>query len=90
MERKVFMGVAQLLLDDLDLVNMVIGWYKLFTSASLVTRSQTINAPQVALPPPPAPIGIGAPNPYNTMVQVNNVSPLGTVGIPSTSPAHIS
>lgn len=41
MERKVFMGVAQLLLDELDLVNTVIGWYKLFTSASLVSGSQT-------------------------------------------------
>lgn len=38
MERKVFMGVAQVLLDDLDLINMVIGWYKLFTSSSLVTH----------------------------------------------------
>ena len=36
MERKVFMGVAQILLDDLDLSNLVIGWYKLFTSSSLV------------------------------------------------------
>ena len=36
MERKVFMGVAQILLDDLDLSNIVIGWYKLFTSSSLV------------------------------------------------------
>ena len=30
------MGVAQILLDDLDLSNIVIGWYKLFTSSSLV------------------------------------------------------
>ena len=36
MERKIFMGVAQILLDDLDLSNIVIGWYKLFTSSSLV------------------------------------------------------
>ena len=36
MERKVFMGVAQILLDDLNLSNMVIGWYKLFASSSLV------------------------------------------------------
>ncbi|EFX79123.1 hypothetical protein DAPPUDRAFT_33433, partial [Daphnia pulex] len=34
--RKVFMGVAQILLDDLDLSNIVIGWYKLFGTASLV------------------------------------------------------
>jgi hypothetical protein len=38
MERKVFMGVAQILLDDLDLSNMVIGWYKMFTSSSLVSH----------------------------------------------------
>ncbi|CAD5119973.1 DgyrCDS8559 [Dimorphilus gyrociliatus] len=36
MDRKVFMGVAQILLDDLDLSNIVIGWYKLFQSSSLV------------------------------------------------------
>ena len=36
MERKVFMGVAQIHLNDLDLSNMVIGWYKLFTSSSLM------------------------------------------------------
>ncbi|CAC5396537.1 RIMS2 [Mytilus coruscus] len=36
MDRKVFMGVAQILLDHLDLTNIVIGWYKLFTSSSLV------------------------------------------------------
>ena len=38
MDRKVFMGVAQILLDDLDLSNIVIGWYKLFTSSSLVSH----------------------------------------------------
>ena len=36
MDRKVFMGVAQILLDQLNLSNIVIGWYKLFTSSSLV------------------------------------------------------
>ena len=35
--RKVFMGVAQILLDDLDLSNIVIGWYKLFGTVSLVS-----------------------------------------------------
>ena len=38
-DRKVFMGVAQIRLDDLDLSNIVIGWYKLFTVASLVTAA---------------------------------------------------
>ncbi|XP_047736785.1 regulating synaptic membrane exocytosis protein 1 [Hyalella azteca] len=35
--RKIFMGVAQILLDDLDLSNIVIGWYKLFGTSSLVS-----------------------------------------------------
>uniref|UniRef100_T1ITJ4 Regulating synaptic membrane exocytosis protein 2 n=1 Tax=Strigamia maritima TaxID=126957 RepID=T1ITJ4_STRMM len=39
--RKVFMGVAQILLDDLDLSNIVIGWYKLFGTSSLVTLPGT-------------------------------------------------
>ena len=33
---KVFMGVAQILLDNLDLSHIVIGWYKLFGTSSLV------------------------------------------------------
>lgn len=37
MEKKVFMGVAQIMLDDLDLSNIVIGWYKLFGTTSLVS-----------------------------------------------------
>lgn len=36
MDHKSFMGAAQILLDDLDLSNMVIGWFKLFPSTSLV------------------------------------------------------
>jgi len=36
-DRKVFMGVAQIKLDDLDLSSMAIGWYKLFTQSSLVS-----------------------------------------------------
>ncbi|KAK7022077.1 Regulating synaptic membrane exocytosis protein 1 [Halocaridina rubra] len=35
--RKVFMGLAQIMLDDLDLSNIVIGWYKLFGTSSLVS-----------------------------------------------------
>merc|ERR1712004_104831 len=35
--KKVFMGVAQIMLDDLDLSNIVIGWYKLFGTSSLVS-----------------------------------------------------
>ncbi|XP_034016266.1 regulating synaptic membrane exocytosis protein 2-like [Thalassophryne amazonica] len=36
MDHKSFMGSAQILLDDLDLSNMVIGWFKLFPATSLV------------------------------------------------------
>ncbi|KAM9385907.1 regulating synaptic membrane exocytosis protein 2-like [Pholidichthys leucotaenia] len=36
MDHKSFMGAAQILLDDLDLSNMVIGWFKLFPAISLV------------------------------------------------------
>ncbi|KAM5313342.1 regulating synaptic membrane exocytosis protein 2 isoform 12-T12 [Glossophaga mutica] len=36
MDHKSFMGVAQILLDELELSNMVIGWYKLFPPSSLV------------------------------------------------------
>ncbi|XP_065327429.1 regulating synaptic membrane exocytosis protein 2-like isoform X12 [Pelmatolapia mariae] len=36
MDHKSFMGAAQILLDDLDLSNMVIGWFKLFPATSLV------------------------------------------------------
>ena len=34
------MGVAQIMLDDLDLSNIVIGWYKLFGTSSLVSLPQ--------------------------------------------------
>nr|KAF6426793.1 regulating synaptic membrane exocytosis 2 [Molossus molossus] len=36
MDHKSFMGVAQILLDELELSNMVIGWFKLFPTSSLV------------------------------------------------------
>lgn len=36
MDHKSFMGVAQILLDELELSNMVIGWFKLFPPSSLV------------------------------------------------------
>ncbi|KAI8129566.1 Regulating synaptic membrane exocytosis protein 1 [Lucilia cuprina] len=37
-EKKVFMGVAQIMLDQIDLSNgIVIGWYKLFGTTSLVS-----------------------------------------------------
>ncbi|XP_052764130.1 regulating synaptic membrane exocytosis protein 2-like [Mya arenaria] len=38
MDKKVFMGVAQIMLDQLNLSNIVIGWYKLFPASSLVSH----------------------------------------------------
>lgn len=35
MDRKVFMGVVQILLSDLNLTTMTLGWYKLFSTASM-------------------------------------------------------
>lgn len=42
--KKVFMGVAQIMLDDLDLSNIVIGWYKLFGTTSLVSEISTLSS----------------------------------------------
>uniref|UniRef100_A0A8C0UB33 Regulating synaptic membrane exocytosis 4 n=1 Tax=Cyanistes caeruleus TaxID=156563 RepID=A0A8C0UB33_CYACU len=36
MERKHFMGVARVLLEELDLSTLAIGWYKLFPTSSMV------------------------------------------------------
>ncbi|XP_033859591.1 regulating synaptic membrane exocytosis protein 1-like isoform X25 [Acipenser ruthenus] len=41
MDHKCFMGVAQILLEELDLTSMVIGWYKLFPPSSLVDPTLT-------------------------------------------------
>lgn len=42
--KKVFMGVAQINLDNLNLSNIVIGWYRLFGTTSMVS-----GPPNVAL-----------------------------------------
>lgn len=36
MERKQFMGVARVLLEELDLTTLAVGWYKLFPTSSMV------------------------------------------------------
>lgn len=71
--KKVFMGVAQIMLDDLDLSNIVIGWYKLFGTSSLVS-----------LPPNVSPGGVtggaagGAPGaPASAPGSVVGVAPAG-------------
>lgn len=48
MDRKVFMGVAQINLDDLELSNIVFGWYKLFT-ISTITGSAARRSSQSSL-----------------------------------------
>ena len=55
--KKVFMGVAQIMLDDLDLSNIVIGWYKLFGTSSLVSvppNGPKPQPPKAQQAPPPA------------------------------------
>lgn len=37
MDKKAFMGVVQIVLDDLNLSNIVIGWYKLFNASSVIS-----------------------------------------------------
>ncbi|KAM9454661.1 regulating synaptic membrane exocytosis protein 1 isoform 3-T3 [Clarias gariepinus] len=52
MDHKSFMGVAQILLEELDLASNVIGWYKLFPPSSLVDptlASLTRRASQTSL-----------------------------------------
>nr|XP_012225588.1 PREDICTED: regulating synaptic membrane exocytosis protein 2 isoform X2 [Linepithema humile] len=40
--KKVFMGIAQIILDDLDLNQMVFGWYKLFDTQTLVSGTPSL------------------------------------------------
>ncbi|XP_034947829.1 regulating synaptic membrane exocytosis protein 1 isoform X11 [Chelonus insularis] len=40
--RKVFMGVAQIMLDDLNFNEIVFGWYKLFGTTSLVSGPPSV------------------------------------------------
>ncbi|XP_014604055.1 PREDICTED: regulating synaptic membrane exocytosis protein 2 isoform X7 [Polistes canadensis] len=40
--KKVFMGLAQIVLDDLNLNQMVFGWYKLFDATLLVSGPSTL------------------------------------------------
>uniref|UniRef100_A0A673H064 Regulating synaptic membrane exocytosis protein 1-like n=1 Tax=Sinocyclocheilus rhinocerous TaxID=307959 RepID=A0A673H064_9TELE len=61
MDHKSFMGVAQILLEELDLSSNVIGWYKLFPPSSLVDptlASLTQRASQSSLDSSPAPAGV--------------------------------
>jgi len=63
---KVFMGVAQILLDNLDLSHIVIGWYKLFGTSSLVAVPPGGGKGDPALPVPPAATNPTPPPPPQT------------------------
>ncbi|XP_051992943.1 regulating synaptic membrane exocytosis protein 2-like [Xyrauchen texanus] len=61
MDHKSFMGVAQILLEELDLSSNVIGWYKLFPPSSLVDptlASLTRRASQTSLDGSTAPAAV--------------------------------
>ncbi|XP_056136092.1 regulating synaptic membrane exocytosis protein 1 [Lampris incognitus] len=61
MDHKSFMGVAQILLEELDLTSTVIGWYKLFPPSSLVDptlASLTRRASQSSLDSSSGPAGV--------------------------------
>ncbi|XP_056891059.1 regulating synaptic membrane exocytosis protein 1 isoform X8 [Takifugu flavidus] len=61
MDHKSFMGVAQILLEELDLSSTVIGWYKLFPPSSLVDptlASLTRRASQSSLDSSSGPVGV--------------------------------
>jgi len=85
MDRKVFMGVVQILLDELDLSNLVIGWYKLFSTSSMCDP-----------PLPSSPLGASpkkspGPSPRASMNQsvgspMRGMSPLPTIIPP---PGHM-
>lgn len=85
MDRKVFMGVVQILLDELDLSNLVIGWYKLFSTSSMCDP-----------PLPSSPLGglpkkSPGPSPRSSMNQnvgspMRGMSPLPTIVPP---PGHM-
>ncbi|XP_023697511.1 regulating synaptic membrane exocytosis protein 1-like isoform X2 [Paramormyrops kingsleyae] len=60
MDHKCFMGVAQILLEELDLSSTVISWYKLFPASSLVDPTLaplTRRASQTSLDILPGPLG---------------------------------
>jgi hypothetical protein len=36
------MGIAQIVLDDIDVANTVVGWYRLYSVSSIITDFSTI------------------------------------------------
>ncbi|XP_058949786.2 regulating synaptic membrane exocytosis protein 2 isoform X5 [Pocillopora verrucosa] len=86
MDRKVFMGVVQILLDELDLSNLVISWYKLFSTSSmcdppLPSSSSPLGGGSPKKSPGPSPREPGVPSPMRM------TSPMPTI-IPPPGHAH--
>lgn len=42
LDRKVFMGLAQITVDDCDLASTCVGWYKLYPISSIITDFSTL------------------------------------------------
>lgn len=42
LDKKVFMGIIQIVLDDCNLVQGVTGWYRLYPASSIITDFSTI------------------------------------------------
>lgn len=42
LDRKVFMGIAQIVLDDCNLTAPVLGWYKLYSVTSIISDFSSI------------------------------------------------
>lgn len=42
LDRKVFMGIVQIMMDDCDLANTVVGWYKMYSISSIITDFSTL------------------------------------------------
>lgn len=87
MDRKVFMGVVQILLDDLDLSNLVIGWYKLFSTSSMCDPPLPSSSSPLSGSPKKSP----GPSPRDSMNQgvpspMRMTSPLPTIIPP---PGHM-
>lgn len=85
MDRKVFMGVVQIFLDELDLSNLVIGWYKLFSTSSMC------DPPLPSSPLGGSPKKSPGPSPRSSMNQnvgspMRGMSPLPTIVPP---PGHM-
>ena len=79
--KKVFMGVAQIMLEDLDLSNIVIGWYKLFGTSSLVSLPPNgPTQPAAAAAPPPGQPGGPPPGPGGVPKQKGSMQSLDSCG----------